>query len=60
MLGLCTAGGEKTKSFQSFKDEISGLNNKMISIEKQTEEWKENSEVRNTRFDYTVEQSFAV
>ena len=60
MLGLCTAGQENTKSFQSFKDEISGLNNKMISIEKQTEEWKENSEVRNTRFDYTVEQSFAV
>ena len=53
MLGLCTAGQEKTESFQSFKDEISGLNNKMISIEKQTEEWKENSEVRNTRFDYT-------
>jgi len=44
MLGLCTAGQENTKSFQSFKDEISGLNNKMISIEKQTEEWKENSE----------------
>ena len=52
MVGLYTAGQENTKAFQNFKVEVSGLNSKMISIEKQTEEWKENSEVSRARSDY--------
>ena len=49
MVGLYTAGQENTQAFQNFKVEVSALNSKMISIEKQTEEWKENSEVSRSR-----------
>merc|ERR1719347_689820 len=44
MEALQMSGHEKAKSFQSFKSEITILNSKMISVEKQTEEWRENSE----------------
>ena len=46
MLELQKGGLEKAKLFQFFKSQIEKLNNQMVELEQQTEEWKENSEVR--------------
>jgi len=59
MVGLYTAGQENTQAFQNFKVEVSALNSKMISIEKQTEEWKENSEKNIKDVKNLVESSTA-
>ena len=47
MLELQKGGLEKAKLFQFFKSQIEKLNNQMVELEQQTEEWKENSEVRD-------------
>ena len=46
MLELQKGGLEKAKTFQFFKTQIEKLNHQMVELEQQTEEWKENSEVR--------------
>ena len=50
MLELKKGGMEKEKSFQFFKSQIEKLNNQMVELEQQTEEWKENSEVGNNNW----------
>ena len=47
-------GLEKAKTFQLFKSQIEKLNNQMVELEQQTEEWKENSEVRANKYLVTI------
>ena len=52
MLELQKGGLEKAKTFQFFKTQIEKLNHQMVELEQQTEEWRENSEVRREQLQY--------
>ena len=52
MVDLQKSGADSSKEFQLFKTQIDKITTQMVQLGKETDVWREKSEVRSEEFDF--------